>query len=90
MTMTIPSSVGYLKKGSSYFNVDRHDLFELVPSDPPGRVLDIGAAEGSMLVALKQSGKARERESRSHEAEQGVIVLLGGIVYVAESKGLPE
>jgi|SRR5579859_525725 len=51
---------GYLDKGIGYFNVDRHDLFQLVPEDRPGRVLDIGAAEGSMLVALKRSGKARE------------------------------
>jgi 2-polyprenyl-3-methyl-5-hydroxy-6-metoxy-1,4-benzoquinol methylase len=50
----------YASKGRSYFNVDRHDLFQLIPDDRPGRVLEIGAAEGSMLVALKQSGKARE------------------------------
>src|ERR1700689_644663 len=50
----------YAAKGRIYFNVDRHDLFQLIPDDQPGRVLEIGAAEGSMLVALKQSGKARE------------------------------
>jgi 2-polyprenyl-3-methyl-5-hydroxy-6-metoxy-1,4-benzoquinol methylase len=50
----------YEAKVRGYFNVDRHDLFQLVPSGPPGRVLDIGAGEGSMLVALKRSGKARE------------------------------
>lgn len=53
-------TIQYAGKGRSYFNIDRHDIFQLVPSDHPGRVLDIGAAEGSMLVALKQSGKARE------------------------------
>ncbi len=51
---------GYQEKAISYFNVDRHDLFQLIPAGRPGRVLEIGAAEGSMLVALKQSGKARE------------------------------
>jgi 2-polyprenyl-3-methyl-5-hydroxy-6-metoxy-1,4-benzoquinol methylase len=50
----------HIHKERVYFNADRQDLLELVPSDPPGRVLDIGAAEGSMLVALKQSGRARE------------------------------
>jgi hypothetical protein len=47
-------------KDRVYFNASRHDLFQLIPSGPPGRVLEIGAAEGSMLVALKRSGKARE------------------------------
>jgi 2-polyprenyl-3-methyl-5-hydroxy-6-metoxy-1,4-benzoquinol methylase len=50
----------YDGKVRDYFNIDRHDIFDLVPSDSPGRVLEIGAAEGSTLVALKQSGKARE------------------------------
>jgi 2-polyprenyl-3-methyl-5-hydroxy-6-metoxy-1,4-benzoquinol methylase len=50
----------YLEKERRYFNVNRHDLFQLFPSGTAGRVLEIGAAEGSMLVALKQSGKARE------------------------------
>jgi 2-polyprenyl-3-methyl-5-hydroxy-6-metoxy-1,4-benzoquinol methylase len=50
----------YAAKGRTYFNVDRHDLLQLIPEDHPGRVLEIGAAEGSMLVALKQLGKARE------------------------------
>jgi 2-polyprenyl-3-methyl-5-hydroxy-6-metoxy-1,4-benzoquinol methylase len=57
---TLSPTDDYLEKGIGYFNVDRHDLFQLVPADRPGRVLDVGAAEGSMLVALKQSGKARE------------------------------
>jgi 2-polyprenyl-3-methyl-5-hydroxy-6-metoxy-1,4-benzoquinol methylase len=56
---TVNPTAHYAEKGSGYFNIDRHDLFQLVPSGS-GRVLDIGAAEGSMLVALKQSGKARE------------------------------
>jgi 2-polyprenyl-3-methyl-5-hydroxy-6-metoxy-1,4-benzoquinol methylase len=58
--VNIDPVASYEAKGRSYFNIDRHDLFQLVPSGPPGRVLEIGAAEGSMLVALKQSGKARE------------------------------
>jgi 2-polyprenyl-3-methyl-5-hydroxy-6-metoxy-1,4-benzoquinol methylase len=53
-------TAAYAAKGGGYFGVDRHDLFQLVPSGPPARVLEIGAAEGSMLVALKRSGKARE------------------------------
>jgi len=57
---SISASDDYLDKTRVYFNADRQDLFQLVPSDKPGRVLDIGAAEGSMLIALKQSGKARE------------------------------
>lgn len=57
---TISASDDYQHKERVYFNADRQDLFQLVPSDKPGRILDIGAAEGSMLVALKQSGKARE------------------------------
>lgn len=50
----------YREKEYSYFNVNRHDLFQLIPTGTPRRVLEIGAADGSMLVALKQSGKARE------------------------------
>jgi 2-polyprenyl-3-methyl-5-hydroxy-6-metoxy-1,4-benzoquinol methylase len=50
----------YTGKVRDYFNIDRHDIFDLIPSNSPGRVLEIGAAEGSTLVALKQSGKARE------------------------------
>jgi SAM-dependent methyltransferase len=51
---------GICGMSTGYFDVDRHDLFELIPEGPPGRVLEIGAASGSMLVALKRSGKARE------------------------------
>jgi 2-polyprenyl-3-methyl-5-hydroxy-6-metoxy-1,4-benzoquinol methylase len=58
--LTDQPSAEYVAKGRSYFNVDRHDLFQLIPDDRPGRVLEIGAAEGSMLVALKQSGRASE------------------------------
>jgi len=54
------SSTDYFAKGRKYFNIDRHDLFQLIPENRSARVLEIGAAEGSMLVALKQSGKARE------------------------------
>jgi len=54
------SAAAYVGKDRDYFNVERHDLFELVPADPPGRVLEIGAAEGSTLVALKRLGRARE------------------------------
>jgi 2-polyprenyl-3-methyl-5-hydroxy-6-metoxy-1,4-benzoquinol methylase len=50
----------YEDKQRDYFNVDRHDLLELVPADPPGRVLEIGAAQGSTLVALKRLGRASE------------------------------
>jgi 2-polyprenyl-3-methyl-5-hydroxy-6-metoxy-1,4-benzoquinol methylase len=50
----------YQGKVRSYFNIDRHDLFQLIPENPKARVLEIGAAEGAMLVALKQFGKARE------------------------------
>jgi 2-polyprenyl-3-methyl-5-hydroxy-6-metoxy-1,4-benzoquinol methylase len=57
---TANSNADYAAKGRDYFNGVRHDLFQLIPDDPPGRVLEIGAGEGSTLVALKQSGKARE------------------------------
>jgi 2-polyprenyl-3-methyl-5-hydroxy-6-metoxy-1,4-benzoquinol methylase len=60
MAITLNPADGYLEKGIAYFKEDRHDLFQLVPSGSPGRVLEIGAAEGSMLVALKRAGKARE------------------------------
>jgi 2-polyprenyl-3-methyl-5-hydroxy-6-metoxy-1,4-benzoquinol methylase len=50
----------YSDKQRAYFNVNRHDLLELVPSDPPGRVLEIGAGEGSTLIALKQLARATE------------------------------
>jgi 2-polyprenyl-3-methyl-5-hydroxy-6-metoxy-1,4-benzoquinol methylase len=58
--VTANISDDYQHKGSAYFNADRQDLFQLVPSGVAGRVLDIGAADGAMIVALKQSGKARE------------------------------
>jgi len=58
--MTNPPSSDYSDKTAAYFSVDRHDLFALVPKVPNGRMLEIGAAEGAMLVALKKSGKARE------------------------------
>jgi 2-polyprenyl-3-methyl-5-hydroxy-6-metoxy-1,4-benzoquinol methylase len=50
----------YEDKQREYFNVDRHDLFQLFPPGEPARVLEIGAADGAMLRALKMSGKARE------------------------------
>jgi 2-polyprenyl-3-methyl-5-hydroxy-6-metoxy-1,4-benzoquinol methylase len=50
----------YAGKERKYFNVDRHDVFALVPTISQARMLEIGAAEGSMLAALKQSGKAAE------------------------------
>jgi SAM-dependent methyltransferase len=53
-------SCAYGEKEGGYFKHARHDLMQLIPADPPGRVLEIGAAEGSTLVALKQTGKARE------------------------------
>jgi SAM-dependent methyltransferase len=56
---TIRKADDYLEKECGYFSVDRQDLFQLVP-EGSGRVLEIGAAEGSTLVALKQSGKASE------------------------------
>jgi SAM-dependent methyltransferase len=49
----------YLDKASGYFSVERRDLFELAPAHS-GRVLEIGAAQGATLSALKRSGKARE------------------------------
>ena len=51
---------GYREKSRDYFDIDRHDLLALVPSVPHGRVLEVGAGEGSLLVAIKRSGKARE------------------------------
>jgi 2-polyprenyl-3-methyl-5-hydroxy-6-metoxy-1,4-benzoquinol methylase len=53
-------ATGYLGKEQHYFGYVRFDLIEWVPADPPGRVLEIGAADGATLVALKRSGKARE------------------------------
>jgi SAM-dependent methyltransferase len=53
-------ATGYLTKEREYFSFERRDLLELVPADPPGRVLEIGAGEGATLVALKRSGRARE------------------------------
>jgi 2-polyprenyl-3-methyl-5-hydroxy-6-metoxy-1,4-benzoquinol methylase len=53
-------TTGYLNKDQGYFSYARRDLLELVPADPPGRVLEIGAGAGATLVALKRSGKARE------------------------------
>jgi 2-polyprenyl-3-methyl-5-hydroxy-6-metoxy-1,4-benzoquinol methylase len=59
--MSVPNTAdGYLEKDRAYFNIDRHDLLELVPADPPGRLLEIGAAEGMTLAALKRLGKATE------------------------------
>jgi 2-polyprenyl-3-methyl-5-hydroxy-6-metoxy-1,4-benzoquinol methylase len=57
---TINPADAYSDKDSSYSNADRQHVFQLIPSGNPGRILDIGAAEGSMLVALKRSGKAGE------------------------------
>ena len=54
------TAIDYLEKTREYFNFDRQDILQLIPIEQPGRVLEIGAAEGSMLVALKRSGKARE------------------------------
>jgi len=54
------ANLGYDEKIKDYFNIDRHDVFNLIPNSTPGRVLEIGAAGGSMLVALKKAGKARE------------------------------
>jgi 2-polyprenyl-3-methyl-5-hydroxy-6-metoxy-1,4-benzoquinol methylase len=59
MAADIPSA-DYATKGRQYFTFDRQDLFQLIPENRSARVLEIGAAEGSMLVALKRSGKARE------------------------------
>jgi 2-polyprenyl-3-methyl-5-hydroxy-6-metoxy-1,4-benzoquinol methylase len=57
---TIKKADDYLHKQRGYFSIERQDLFELVPAGAPARVLEIGAAEGSTLIALKRSGKAHE------------------------------
>jgi len=48
------------EKNRGYFGYERHDLVELIPAGPPGRVLEIGAGDGSTLAALKRTGKASE------------------------------
>lgn len=53
-------SLEYSEKQRAYFKIDRHDLLDLVPADPPGSVLEIGAGEGLTLIALKQLGRARQ------------------------------
>jgi SAM-dependent methyltransferase len=60
LTVSMKPANKYQEKDPSYFNFDRSDIFQLFPAGQPGRVLEVGAAEGSMLVALKRSGKARE------------------------------
>ena len=50
----------YSDKTPAYFQFDRGDVLELIPNNPMARVLEIGAADGSTLVALKRAGKARE------------------------------
>jgi 2-polyprenyl-3-methyl-5-hydroxy-6-metoxy-1,4-benzoquinol methylase len=55
-----PGPVTYAEKGAAYFSFARYDLAYFVPSNPPGRVLEIGAGDGSTLVELKRSGRARE------------------------------
>jgi 2-polyprenyl-3-methyl-5-hydroxy-6-metoxy-1,4-benzoquinol methylase len=55
-----PEPVAYAEKEAAYFGFARYDLAHFVPSNPPGRVLEIGAGDGSTLVELKRSGRARE------------------------------
>lgn len=55
-----PEPVSYAGKGTAYFGFARYDLAYFVPSNPPGRVLEIGAGDGATLVDLKRAGKARE------------------------------
>lgn len=50
----------YREKETDYFSFDRQDILQLMPPALPGRVLEIGAADGSVLVNLKRSGRARE------------------------------
>jgi len=50
----------YREKTPDYFRFDRHDILQLIPPGPPGRILEVGAAEGNILVDLKRSGLARE------------------------------
>jgi 2-polyprenyl-3-methyl-5-hydroxy-6-metoxy-1,4-benzoquinol methylase len=50
----------YDNKGAAYFAYARNDLIDLLPPMSPGRVLEIGAGDGSTLVALKRRGMARE------------------------------
>lgn len=50
----------YQEKPPAYFQFDRNDILELIPISQNARVLEIGAANGATLTALKRTGKARE------------------------------
>jgi 2-polyprenyl-3-methyl-5-hydroxy-6-metoxy-1,4-benzoquinol methylase len=50
----------YGEKEREYFTRDRQDILQIIPPGPPGRILEIGAADGNVLVDLKRSGRARE------------------------------
>jgi 2-polyprenyl-3-methyl-5-hydroxy-6-metoxy-1,4-benzoquinol methylase len=54
------SASEYLDKTPDYFNFDRNDVLNFIPKNLNARALEIGAADGSTLVALKREGKAGE------------------------------
>lgn len=56
----LSETASYREKEHAYFSFARNDLIGFVSADPPGRVLEIGAGDGSTLVELKRTGRARE------------------------------
>jgi 2-polyprenyl-3-methyl-5-hydroxy-6-metoxy-1,4-benzoquinol methylase len=50
----------YLEKELSYYSSIRLDLISLLPEDPSQKILEIGAARGDTLVAIKQNKLASE------------------------------
>jgi 2-polyprenyl-3-methyl-5-hydroxy-6-metoxy-1,4-benzoquinol methylase len=60
MMVTSSEPIAYAGKADAYFGFARYDLAHFVPSSPSGRVLEVGAGDGSTLVELKRTGRARE------------------------------
>lgn len=58
--MTPATVTEYAAKGQTYFNAARYDLIRMLPPNPAGRLLEVGAGGGDSLLAAKAAGAAGE------------------------------